>query len=244
MADIDARRDLLDPLRQRIFNDLKVAGVGRVFSFARSAARAAVDVLHSYVTSDGQGRTPPRSPGAVVVQPRGDGYGVAFDLAPGDLGVVVAADSGWEQQWKGGASELPPTGQRHTYGAAALIPGGRREGDSQPNAAGSMRVGAEDGSATLDLTRTRAGVPGLAVLSAALPTAGVRLGSSAAALQVALATPTNSAIVAGWTAFNATIQADATVSPALKISIAAASTAAIVAVNAVVIGSAKVVADP
>lgn len=244
MADIDARRDLLEPLRQRVFNDLKVAAVGRVSSFLRSSARAAVSVLHSYVTSDGASHTPPPCPGAVVVQPRGDGYGVAFDLAAGDLGVLVAADSGWQQQWKGGASELPPSGQRHTYGSAALFPGGRREGDGQPNAAGSMRVGAEDGSASVDLTRTRGPLLGSVTVATAGPTASVRLGSAAASQQVAMAPATKAAIIAGWTAWNTTLQADATVSPALKLSFAAASTAAIAAVTASVVGSAKVVVDP
>lgn len=205
MADIDARRDLLEPLRQRIFNDLKVAGVARVSSFLRSSARAAVDVLHSYVTSDGQGREPPKSPGAVVVQPRGDGYGVAFDLAAGDLGVVVAADSGWQQQWNGGASELPPSGQRHTYGAAALFPGGRREGDPQPNAAGSMRVGAEDGSASVDLTRTRAGVLGSVVVAAAGVASSVRLGSSAASLTLAYQAQTKAVLNAIAAIINAEV---------------------------------------
>jgi hypothetical protein len=245
MATVDVGRDLLDPWRQRIFNDIKVATVGRVTTFMRTGARAAVAVLSNYITSDGQERTPPPCPGAVVVQPRGDGYGVAFDVVAGDLGVLVAADMAWQQQWKAGTSAPPDNGLRHTYGGAALLPGGRKENEAPPNAVGSMRIGAEDGSACVDLTRTR-GLPGSVVVSAAGPVASVKLGSAAAVLALAYNAEAQAAFAAGLNALNAAVQANPLVDPitvAQKAAFASGVTAAIIAYNAAMVGTSKTVAE-
>lgn len=239
-------RDIIDPGLARLAAEIKVATVGRVATSVRATGRAAVNLLMRFVRLDGVEETRPPTPASVVVLPRGDGYGVAFDLASGDQGVVIASDDGWDQAWRTGQAARATLGQRHTYGPTAFLPGGRREGESPANALGAMRIGAEDGTASIDLARARAAPPslGTVTVAAAGPAASVKLGSASAASQVAKAIETKQAIVAGWTAFNAAIQADATVAPPLKLSIGAASTAAIAAIGLVSIGSVKVVVDP
>ena len=183
MSNLDA--DIIKPKLDRIANDLRVATIGRVASAVRSTGRAAIDLLMRYVTSDGQARTWPPSPSAVVVMPAGDGYGVAFDVAPGDPGLVVASDNGWDQAWQSGQAVQPTSGVRHNYGSAAFLPGGRLGGSAPANAKGSMLLGAEDGSASVLLTRARGASLGVAVLAALGPLASVKLGSESASQTLA-----------------------------------------------------------
>jgi len=235
--------DVLDPALARASAALRVATLGSVRAFARGTTTAIVGRLIGAVSAAGQSITLSDSPAARVLLPRGGGYAVAFDLEAGDRGVLLAADSGWDASWVSGAPSIPGSGLRHTYGSAALLPGGRLESEPATHAVGEMRIGAEDASATIDLRRRRGGVLGQVTITATSPLASVKLGGPLAVTPLAKAPDTTLAIVAGWTAFNATIQADATVAVPLKLSIAAATTAAIAAVNAVPIAAVKVVAE-
>lgn len=244
MADFTS--DVLRPTERRLLNKLRVATVGTVGTFARATGRAVVNLLMRAVGSDGREFEHNPSPQAVVWLPAGDGYGVAFDVGAGDVGVLLAADSGWDQAWQTGQAAVPQSGQRHTFGSAAFLPGGRTGASAAANALGEMRIGAQDGTASIDFSRVRAAPPslGAVTVSAAGPVASVKLGSASATSQVAKATETKAMTAAGWAAFNTYMQADVTVSPALKLSFAGATAAALAAEAAVPIGSVKVVVDP
>lgn len=239
-------RDIIDPGLARLAAEIKVATVGRVATSVRATGRAAVNLLMRFVRLDGVEETRPPTPASVVVLPRGDGYGVAFDLASGDQGVVIASDDGWDQAWRTGQAARATLGQRHTYGPTAFLPGGRREGESPANALGAMRIGAEDGTASIDLSRVRAAPPslGTVTVAAAGPAASVKLGSASAASQVAKAAEVKAMTAAGWAAAIAYVNADPLWSPAQKASLAGAFGAAAAAEAPVPIGSVKVVVDP
>ncbi len=258
---VDLTTEVLKPELARLSNEIKVATIGKVTTFARGVGRAVVSFLQTYVTSDGVEHQPPPTPQAVVYQPAGDGYAVAFDLASGDHGVVLAGDSGWDQSWKGAGLSRPQSGQRHTYGSSAFLPGGRLSNDAPANPVGAMRLGAADGTATIDMTRARAvplsaGTVDVTAASEATVTGpvsvtlatsaplGIKLGSAAAVIPVAKAPSVAAASAAGWTAFAATINADPTVSPPLALSLSAAAAAAAAAEVAIPIGSTKVAVDP
>ena len=121
-----------------------------------------------------------------------------------------------------------------------------------------MRIGAADGSASLDLTRTRGGVPGSGTLSvsasltiagltvtvsASQAAAGVKLGSAAASSSVALAPLVKAASAAGWSTFISAIESNDTIPANTATGIVAAASAAAGAEAALTVGSAKVVAD-
>lgn len=241
----DLKGDILDPTRLRIFNDLKAVTIGRVGTFARATGRAVINLLMSGVSSDGKIKPRNPSPQAVVYQPAGDGYAVAFDVVSDDPGIVLAADSPWDQAWRTGDRAVPTSGQRHTYGSAAFLPGGRLGGVAAANSKGGMRIGAADGSASVDFSRKRAAPLSLGVVTvrADSAVAGVKLGSPAAGQGVALGPLVKAASAAGWSAFAAAINADPTVAPPLALSLSAAATAAATAEAALTVASAKVVAD-
>lgn len=201
-------QDILKPHLARMAAGLRVATVGKVVSFARDTARAVVSRLVGVVDTAGQQRAYPDAPAARVVTPRGDGYGVHFDVGASDVGVLLAADSPWDQSWSTGAPSIPATGARHEYASAAFLPGGRLEIEGPKNAARTMLVGAEDGSASIEFTRTRAVPPtlGAVVVSAAGPAASVKLGSSAAALTLAYQ-GTTQGVLAAFSALQAADQA-------------------------------------
>ena len=233
----------------RTLTDLAVALLSRAKAVVRVAVTGTLDDYDagaSTVTAApdvSDGVPPPSVYGVPVLMPGGSLRGLTFGLAPGDRGVLLAADSGWDASWVSGAPSIPGSGLRHTYGSAALLPGGRLESEPATHAVGEMRIGAEDASATIDLRRRRGGVLGQVTITATSPVASVKLGGPLAVTPLAKAPDTTLAIVAGWTAFNAAIQADGTVAVPLKASIAAATTAAIAAVNAVPIAAVKVVAE-
>ena len=254
----DLRDDIIALDIRRAAADLRVLTTGRVKSFARATGRAVVRILERYVTSDGVEREREPSPAAVVWQQAGDGYVVAHDVATDDQGLVIAADAGWDQAWRTGAATRPQSGQRHTLGSAAFLPGGRRNTEAPANAAGTMRIGAADGSASLDLTRTRGGVPGSGTLSvsasltiagltvtvsASQAAAGVKLGSAAASSSVALAPLVKAASAAGWSTFISAIESNDTIPANTATGIVAAASAAAGSEAALTVGSAKVVAD-
>ena len=248
----DLTSDILKPELARLSNEIKVATIGKVTTFARGAGRVVVEFLQRYVTSDGVEHTPTPTPQAVVYQPAGDGYAVAFDVATGDHGVVLAADSGWDQSWKGAEPSRPQSGQRHTYGSCAFLPGGRLAESEPVNPTGSMRLGAADGSACIDLRRARAVPLSLGTvdvkaaseakvtgpLSVTLETdapLGIRLGSIAAAIPVAKAPQVAAASAAGWSAFIAFAEANPALPPdeLMAGAGAAAAAAEVTAANAI-----------
>ena len=241
----DLKGDILDPTRLRIFNDLKAVTIGRVGTFARATGRAVVDLLMSGVSSDGRIKPRNPSPQAVVCLPAGDGYAVAFDVVADDPGIVLAADSPWDQAWRTGDRAVPTSGQRHTYGSAAFIPGGRLGGVEAANSKGSMRVGAADGSASIDFSRKRAAPVSLGVVTvrADSAVAGVKLGSPAAGQGVALGPLVKAASATGWSTFITTIEANPAIPETTADGIIAAATAAAAAEAALTVASAKVVAD-
>jgi len=239
----DLGSDILEPALARLSSEIRVATIGRVATYARDTGRAVVSRLIRYVNSAGQEKQWPDAQGVVVVQPRGDGYGLAFDIATQDPGVMLASDGGWGQSWEAGQPSRPKTRDSHTYGSAALFPGGRLATQAPANPIGAMRCGAEDGSACVDLRRTRGPLLGSVVVSAAGPAASVKLGSDAAATPVALGPLVKTMDIAAWTAFGAAIAAGTSFSVIQKGEIAAAVTAAIAAITATPNASVKVVSD-
>ncbi len=227
---VDLTTEVLKPELARLSNEIKVATIGKVTTFARGVGRAVVSFLQTYVTSDGVEHQPPPTPQAVVYQPAGDGYALAFDLASGDHGVVIAGDSGWDQSWKGAGLSRPQSGQRHTYGSSAFLPGGRLSNDAPVNPVGAMRLGAADGTATIDMTRARAvplsaGTVDVSAASEATVTGpvsvtlatsaplGIKLGSAAAVIPVAKAPSVAAASAAGWSAFITFVQLNGALPP-------------------------------
>jgi hypothetical protein len=181
-----------------------------VTNFARDTSRAAVDFGAKFLGTDRSVRTEPQVADLPVITPRGGGYGVYFDFRPGDLGVVLCQDGPVRGLYETGDPVVPQFPQGHDLGCGVIFPGGRVSNTETPtpppNDAGTLMVGADDGSASVVFKG--AGLPspaevGTVVVAAAGPTASVLLGGATAAIPVACATQT----AANFTAINTTIQA-------------------------------------
>lgn len=227
---IDLYEDVLMGAVRKVRQTFRVALPARVKSAYRSTSRADVTFGVRWLATNREVFEEPPAPALPVLLPRGGGYAINFDLRAGDLGVALACDGPVSGLYDTGDAVTPQFPQMHDYGCAVFYPCGRVSNEQvptePPNPAGTMTVGAEDGSATLIL-RGRS-LPSIAETgSAVLATAGlassILLGSttasnpSACALQVA----------ANFSAINTTIQGlpvvpgDPGVIPALKTAFAA-----------------------
>lgn len=193
MADeLDLERDVVGGAVRRVYQDFRVALTGVVGTFARSTSRAVVRLMVRFTGMDMKPHEEPDVPDAPVIHPSGDGYGFWFDLAPNDPCVVLAQDGPPYGFYETGSAVTTKSGASHTYGCAVAFPGGRVSNSDSPtdppNAAGEAVLGGGDLSAAL--TFRRAGHPalvgelGTVVISAAGPTASLRLGGDDAVLGV------------------------------------------------------------
>ena len=166
--------DLIKPAIRRAATDLRTVTVGVVEQFIRGPVSARIKTLIQTVTVNGAVVDDNPCPSAIVITPRGDGYGVFFDCAAGDPGILVASDRPWAGSWKTGNPSLPDHSDGHSYGSAAFLPGGH-VGDAAPaNAKGHMLIGAENRSAAVDFDRRS----GKVTVNASAASASVRLGGA------------------------------------------------------------------
>lgn len=195
MADpekIDLVDDVIAVAVRVIRQTFRVALPGIVTNFARETSRAAVDFGAKFLGTDRSVRSEPQVADLPVITPRGGGYGVYFDFREGDLGVVLCQDGPVRGLYETGDPVVPQFPQGHDLGCGVIFPGGRVSNTETPtpppNDAGTLMVGADDGSASLVLRG--AGLPdpaelGSATLATAGPTASLKLGGDAATLGVA-----------------------------------------------------------
>jgi hypothetical protein len=228
--EIDLYRDVVLLAVLLVRQTFRVGQPARVKTPYRPTTRADVSFPVRWLATNLTVMEDPPAPALPVLLPRGGGYGVHFDLRAGDLGVAVACDGPVSGLYDSGQDVTPQFPQGHDYGCAVFLPGGRVSNEAvptqPPNHAGTMTVGAEDGTATLTLRGL--GLPsaaelGSVVLAASGPAASLLLGSETAANPVACAIQT----AANFQAINTTIQGlpvvpgDPGVIPALKTAFAA-----------------------
>lgn len=189
---IDLVDDVIAVAVRVIRQTFRVALPGIVTTFARETSRAAVDFGAKFLGTDRSVRDEPPVADLPVITPRGGGYGVYFDFRPGDLGVVLCQDGPVRGLYETGDPVVPQFPQGHDLGCGVIFPGGRVSSTETPtpppNTAGTLLVGADDGSAAVVFRG--AGLPdpaelGSVVVAAAGPTASVLLGGDTAALGVA-----------------------------------------------------------
>lgn len=195
MADpekVDIVDDIIAVAVRVVRQTFRVALPGIVTNFARDTSRAAVDFGAKFLGTDRSVRTEPPVADLPVITPRGGGYGVYFDFRAGDLGVVLCQDGPVRGLYETGDPTVPQFPQGHDLGCGVIFPGGRVSNTETPtpppNAAGTLMVGADDGTAAVVFKG--AGLPspaevGTVVVAAANPVAGVQLGGDAATLGVA-----------------------------------------------------------
>ena len=161
---IDLYEDLIGGAVREVRQTFRVALPVRVKSAYRSTSRADVTFGVRWLATNRQVFDEPPAPALPVLLPRGGGYGVHFDLREGDLGVALSCDGPVSGLYDTGEPVTPQFPQGHDYGCAVLYPGGRVSNGEvptePPNPTGTMTVGAEDGTATVEL-RGR-GLPSLA----------------------------------------------------------------------------------
>lgn len=222
--------DLIKPAIRRAVTDLRTATVGIVDRYIRGPVTARVKPLIQTVTVNGSVVDENTCPSAQVITPRGDGYGVFFDCAAGDPGLLVASDRPWAGSWKSGAPSLPDHSDGNSYASAAFLPGGH-VGDAAPaNAKGHMLIGAENRNAAIDLDRRG----GKVTVHASAPGDSVRLGgSSGSALAYQEQTNIVLADIITWISAIQTVLVDSNLVPidplAVGLKAAGASQAATVA---------------
>ena len=192
---IDLDRDLIGGAVAEIRRTFRVALPARVKSTYRDTSRADVVFGVRWLATNREVYDEPPAPAIPVLLPRGGGYGIAFDVREGDLGVALSCDGPVFGLYDTGDDVTPQFPQGHDYGCAVFFPSGRVSNQetptAPPNAAGEMTVGAEDGSATVVLRG--AGLPsaleqGTVVIKAtthAPPAFAVLLGGDGAFLGVA-----------------------------------------------------------
>lgn len=189
---IDLERDLIDGAVLKVYQRFRVALSAVVATFARGPSRANVDLGARFLATNLTAQDEPPVPDLPVITPRGNGYGLYFDMAPGDLGVAVCCDMAVRGLYEDGEVVTPQRATGHDYGCAVLFPGGRVSSSETPtdppNPAGTLTIGSDDASARA--TFRRAGGPdpaelGSMTLATAGPSASLLLGGDTATLGVA-----------------------------------------------------------
>lgn len=207
---VDLYDDVLLGAVRKVYQDFRVALPGIVQTFARETTRVAVAFGTRFRDMARGVRDEPPVGDLPVILPRAGGYGFHADMREGDLGIVIACDGPVRGLYETGEPTTPQFVQGHDYGCAVVLPGGRVSSSNvptaPPNAAGTLLVGADDGSAAVVFRG--AGIPsptelGSVVVQAAGPTASVLLGSDTAAVPVACAPQ----VTANFDALNTMIQA-------------------------------------
>ncbi len=207
---IDLYEDVAMLAVRRIRQTFRVALPARVKAAYRPTSRADVTFGVRWLAMNREVLAEPPAPALPVALPRGGGYGIHFDLREGDLGVALSCDGPVFGLYDTGEDVTPQFPQGHDYGCAVFYPCGRVSNEQvptqPPNPAGTMTVGAEDGTATLVLRGL--GLPsaaelGSAVLAVSGPAASLLLGSDTAAVPPACATQ----VTANLNALNAAVQA-------------------------------------
>lgn len=148
---IDLFEDVVMAAVKVVRQTFAVALPGRVRSYARDQGRAAVDFGVRWLALNFTTQEEPPAPDLPHITPRGGGYGVYYDLDEGDMALVVACDRPVAGFYNTGSTVTPSTTNGHDYGCAVVL-GGGRVSDSvvptpPPNDAGTLLVGADDGSA-------------------------------------------------------------------------------------------------
>lgn len=149
--EIDLFEDVVMAAVKVVRQTFAVALPGRVRSYARDQGRAAVDFGVRWLALNFTTQEEPPAPDLPHITPRGGGYGVYYDLDEGDMALVVACDRPVAGFYNTGSTVTPSTTNGHDYGCAVVL-GGGRVSDSvvptpPPNDAGTLLVGADDGSA-------------------------------------------------------------------------------------------------
>lgn len=207
---IDLYEDLIGGAVREVRQTFRVGLPARVKSPYRSTSRADVTFGVRWLATNRAVFDEPPAPALPVVLPRGGGYAVHFDLRADDLGVALACDGPVSGLYDTGEPVTPQFPQGHDYGCAVFFPGGRVSNGEvptePPNPAGTMTVGAEDGTACVEL-RGRA-LPsvieqGTVVLRAAThvpPAFAILLGGDGAVLGVARLTDSvdRNALMTTW----------------------------------------------
>lgn len=207
---IDLYEDVLMGAVRKVRQTFRVAQPARVKTAARATSRSDVTFPVMWLATNREVKSDEPAPSLPIVLPRGGGYGIHFDLREGDLGVALACDGPVFGLYDSGEPVTPQFPQGHDYGCAVFFPCGRVSNEETPteppNPSGTMTVGAEDGSATVELRG--AGLPslteqGTVVVQARThvpPAFAVFLGSDGAVLGVARLTDTvdRNALMTTW----------------------------------------------
>lgn len=197
---IDLYEDVLMGAVRHIRRTFRVSLPAHVKTSYRPTSRSDVTFGVRWLATNREVFDEPPASSLPVALPRGGGYGIHFDLREGDLGVALACDGPVFGLYDSGEPVTPQFPQGHDYGCAVFFPCGRVSNEETPteppNPAGAMTVGAEDGSATVELRG--AGLPslteqGTVVIQARThvpPSFAIFLGSDGALLGVARLTDT------------------------------------------------------
>lgn len=202
VVEIDLERDIIDGAVRKVYQRFRVALGALVAAAYRDTSRADVTLGSRFLATNLTAQDEPPAPDLPVITPRGNGYGLYFDLSPGDIGVALACDAPVRNLFETGEVGTPGRAVGHDYGCAVFFPGGRvsssvpGQSTDPPNEPGTMVLGADDGSAQVVLRR--AGGPslteqGTVVIRAAThvpPAKAVLLGGDGAVLGVARLTDT------------------------------------------------------
>jgi hypothetical protein len=208
--EVDLYNDVILPAVRIVYQRFRVAMSTKALNFARDTSRVDVEFGARWLAMDRSVREDPPAQDLPVLMPRGGGYGVYFDMRPGDMGLAIACDGPVRGFYESGEPTTPQFPQMHDYGCAVVLPGGRVSSTEvptpPPNDAGTLLVGADDSTASIALRG--AGLPtptelGSMSLRVAGPVASLTLGSDTAAIPVACATQ----VSANLDALNTTIQA-------------------------------------
>src|SRR5690554_5005859 len=89
---IDLERDLIDGAVRKVYQTFRVAAGVLVSAFSRGPSRADVTMGTRFLATNLTAQEDPPAPDLPVITPRGNGYGLYFDMAPGDIGVAVSCD--------------------------------------------------------------------------------------------------------------------------------------------------------
>lgn len=189
---IDLFDDVIMGAVNKVRQTFRVALPARVRTYARDQGRAAVDFGVRMLLKNFTTRDEPPAPGLPHITPRGGGYGMYYDLDEGDVALVVACDGPVSGFYDTGQPVTPSTTNGHDYGCAVVIGGGRVSNEETPtpppNAAGTLLVGADDGTASIAFRARAKPSPseqGTVVVQAAGISASLLLGSETASVPVA-----------------------------------------------------------
>lgn len=184
---IDLFDDVIMGAVNKVRQTFRVALPARVRTYARDQGRAAVDFGVRMLLKNFTTRDEPPAPGLPHITPRGGGYGMYYDLDEGDVALVVACDGPVSGFYDTGQAVTPSTTNGHDYGCAVVLGGGRVSNEETPtpppNAAGTLLVGADDGTASIVFRGRAKPSPteqGTVVVQADGPSASLLLGSATA----------------------------------------------------------------